>query len=204
MAGGLQPRAAVGYMTVAALEVAALCGAGRGCDAEIDVAAEPPRGARRGVGPGRRRGRREAKMLARGLHGDDPGRSPAPGLTAPVAYRWKTQINENAKMPAFSSELPELDHNEIVRLGGRRGARAASRRCSSTTPTSIRACAQRIELTRGPDPRAGAHATVVVRRAGRRGWSGCSSLVLLGDLVSLYLAVLRGRRSDAGGRRSRR
>ena len=28
--GGFQPRAAVAYMTVAALEVAALCGAGRG------------------------------------------------------------------------------------------------------------------------------------------------------------------------------
>ena len=31
VAGGLQPRAAVGYMTVAALEAAAACGAGRAC-----------------------------------------------------------------------------------------------------------------------------------------------------------------------------
>src|SRR5215217_9469014 len=35
-------------------------------------------------------------------------------LTAPVAYRWKTQINENAKQQAFNAELPEMDHNEIV------------------------------------------------------------------------------------------
>ena len=46
-------------------------------------------------------------------------RAPCPliygcGLTAPVAYRWKAQINENAKLPAFAHELPELDHNEIV------------------------------------------------------------------------------------------
>src|SRR6187200_993726 len=34
-------------------------------------------------------------------------------LTAPVAHRWKTQINENAKQPAFHSGLPEADHNEI-------------------------------------------------------------------------------------------
>ncbi len=30
-----------------------------------------------------------------------------------VAYRWKTQINENAKAMAFSHVFPELDHNEI-------------------------------------------------------------------------------------------
>ena len=32
----------------------------------------------------------------------------------PAAQRWKTQVNENAKMPAWWSVLPELDHNEIV------------------------------------------------------------------------------------------
>ena len=46
------------------------------------------------------------------------------GLTAPIAYRWKTQINENAKQPCFSHELPELDHNEIV---GWEGAREVGR-----------------------------------------------------------------------------
>ena len=42
-------------------------------------------------------------------------------LTAPLAYRWKTQINENAKLPAFWGELPELDHNEIAGWGGAAG-----------------------------------------------------------------------------------
>ncbi|MDO9578511.1 MAG: bifunctional phosphoglucose/phosphomannose isomerase, partial [Candidatus Cloacimonadales bacterium] len=31
----------------------------------------------------------------------------------PLAYRWKCQINENAKYPAFSNTLPEMNHNEI-------------------------------------------------------------------------------------------
>ena len=30
-----------------------------------------------------------------------------------VAYRWKCQINENAKYPAFSHTFPEMNHNEI-------------------------------------------------------------------------------------------
>ncbi len=35
------------------------------------------------------------------------------GYLLPVAYRWKTQFNENAKIPAFCGELPECNHNEI-------------------------------------------------------------------------------------------
>ena len=34
-----------------------------------------------------------------------------------AARRWKTQFNENAKMPAFSNELPELCHNEVSGWG---------------------------------------------------------------------------------------
>jgi len=35
------------------------------------------------------------------------------GIGGVAADRWKTQINVNAKMPAFSSMLPNLGHNEI-------------------------------------------------------------------------------------------
>jgi glucose/mannose-6-phosphate isomerase len=35
------------------------------------------------------------------------------GHLIPVAYRAKTQINENAKTMAFFSEIPESNHNEI-------------------------------------------------------------------------------------------
>jgi glucose/mannose-6-phosphate isomerase len=36
------------------------------------------------------------------------------GALAAVAYRWKTQLNENGKLHAFSHAFPELAHNEIV------------------------------------------------------------------------------------------
>lgn len=32
---------------------------------------------------------------------------------APVAYRWKCQINENSKYPCFYHIFPEMNHNEI-------------------------------------------------------------------------------------------
>jgi len=31
-----------------------------------------------------------------------------------VAYRWRTQLNENAKSMAFNHAIPEMNHNEIV------------------------------------------------------------------------------------------
>jgi len=36
----------------------------------------------------------------------------------PIAYRWKTQINENAKMPAFHNVFSEMNHNEIASYQG--------------------------------------------------------------------------------------
>lgn len=38
------------------------------------------------------------------------------GLLEPVARRWKTQINENAKTAAYFETMPELNHNAVVGL----------------------------------------------------------------------------------------
>jgi glucose/mannose-6-phosphate isomerase len=38
-------------------------------------------------------------------------------IGATAAARWKTQINENAKAPAFWNAQPELGHNEISAWG---------------------------------------------------------------------------------------
>ena len=62
-------------------------------------------------------------------------------LTAPVARRWKTQVNENAKLPAFFSELPEADHNELCGWAGAAASGAGSPPSSSRTATSTRASA---------------------------------------------------------------
>ena len=35
-----------------------------------------------------------------------------------IAFRWKTQINENAKMPAFFNVFSEMNHNEIAGYKG--------------------------------------------------------------------------------------
>jgi glucose/mannose-6-phosphate isomerase len=188
VAGGFQPRAAVAYMFVAALEVAALCGAGPRMNSEIDVAAEALENCVIEWGPDAPTDS-TAKTLAMSLHGSIPLIYGA-GLTAPIAYRWKTQINENAKLPAFHHELPELDHNEICGWDGSPGLGKFSA-VFLEDPDQHPRVARRFELTDeliAPD----AHATRRVKTIGRGGVQRVMSMVLLGDLVSLYLAVLRG------------
>jgi glucose/mannose-6-phosphate isomerase len=186
--GGFQPRAAVAYSLVVALEVACICGAGEHLHSEIDVAAAR---AEQLVAAWSPDGSDDClpKSLARGLHGTVPQIAGA-GLTVPIAYRWKTQINENAKAPCFANELPELDHNEIAGWEGAKnlGSFSAVFLDDSDLHPRIR---QRIELTRGLIASRGA-ATFRVDALGETRTERLVSQLLLGDLASLYLAVLRG------------
>ena len=186
--GGFQPRVAVAYMTVAALEVAAACGAGPRMASEIDVAAAHIDQLCAEWGPEADDGN-IAKEVALALNGSVPVIAGA-GLTAPVAYRWKTQINENAKLPAFAGELPELDHNEIVGWQGTAGLGSFAAVFLEDADQHPR-IGDRIELT---SELIAEHATHVIRvqTRGQGAVERVMSLVLLGDLVSLYLAVLRG------------
>jgi glucose/mannose-6-phosphate isomerase len=186
--GGFQPRAAVGYGLVAALEAAALAGAGPSLRDEVEAAAALAETLAAEWGPDAADDS-EAKRLARALHGTVPVIAGAE-LTASVAYRWKCQVNENAGLPAFASVLPEADHNEVVGWPGAAGLGPFSY-VSLEDPGAHPRNAARSELT-VDEARAGA---TVVERIAARGDTALErlvSLVLLGDLVSLYLAVLAG------------
>ena len=108
------------------------------------------------------------------------------GPDCDVAYRWKTQFNENAKMHAFSHALPEVGHNEIVGWAG--APRRRSRRCSCATPARARRCAAAAGDRRRPRrwPSGGCRgpgATLAAR---------AFSLVAQGDWVSYCAALRRG------------
>ena len=108
--GGLQPRAALGYLLGGLLHILNAAGATslgrRDLVAAADIADSI-------TGEGGS-GWTLAADLAQGLEGRIVAIYGGGGITAPVAQRWKTQINENAKWPAWYSAIPELDHNEIV------------------------------------------------------------------------------------------
>jgi glucose/mannose-6-phosphate isomerase len=46
------------------------------------------------------------------------------GIGSVAAMRWKTQLNENAKIPAWWSSMSELDHNELVGWSRGQGERS--------------------------------------------------------------------------------
>jgi glucose/mannose-6-phosphate isomerase len=111
-------------------------------------------------------------------------------LAAAAAYRWKCEFNENSKLPAFASVLSEADHNEVV---GWAAARDLGRFSCVVLedPQAHPRNRLRAELTAG----LAAEGTDTVVRVAARGETRLErlvSLVLLGDLVSIYAAVLRG------------
>jgi glucose/mannose-6-phosphate isomerase len=186
--GGLQPRAAVGYALVAALEAAALAGAAPAVGEEVEAAAVLAEVLATAWGPdGPDDGL--AKTLARRLDGTVPVIMGS-GPTAPVAYRWKCQLNENAKVPAFCSVLPEANHNEICGWGAA-GAYGAFSAVVLEAPGAHPVLARRAELTVALAAE-GARVVERVRAPGTGALQHVVALVLLGDLVSLHLAVLRG------------
>jgi glucose/mannose-6-phosphate isomerase len=186
--GGMKPRAAVLYPTVAALECAALCGAGPQLHTELDAATSLLEELVERWGPESPEDSL-AKRLARDLQGTLPVITGS-GLTAPLARRWKTQLNENPELPAFWSELPEADHNEIA--GWERGAGlapfAAVFLIDSDQHPRLR---KRIKLTCREVERAGGK-TIVVESEGETRLERVLSLLLLGDLMTVYLATLDG------------
>ena len=175
---GMQPRAAVVYMTVGALECAALCGAAPGLRDELEAAAPTLEGLTDDSEP---------DDIAHRIHGTLAVIHGAETTTAP-ARRWKTQFNENAKVAAFASELPEANHNEIEGWPWLREQVPAAA-VYLTAPGQPGRLAQQVELAADALGKQG----VPVVRATARGESGVAqvlSLVMLGDIVSVRLAEL--------------
>ncbi len=181
---GFLPRAAVAYMTVGAIECARLAGAAPAVRDEIEAAAAllPELAAEWGPDSG---ADSQAKALAGRLAGTVPVFYGA-GITAAAAHRWKAQLNENAKSHAFFAELPEADHNEICGWG--EGPFAAVFMDDPQLHPRVR---RRIDLTAEVIERHGAPVEVIESR-GVTPFERLMSLVFLGDLLSVYLAVLAG------------
>jgi glucose/mannose-6-phosphate isomerase len=185
---GMQPRAAVVYMTIGALECAALCGAAPALHAEIDTATALLEQLIEEWGPGAADDA-PSRRVARELHGTIPVVHGAASTVA-VGRRWSTQINENAKSPAFWAELPEANHNQIC--GWERGsAMAPFSGVFLRDPDQHPRVKRRVELMSAEVERTGAPAIQVEARGESR-LERVLSLVLLGDIVSVYLAVLDG------------
>ena len=129
-----------------------------------------------------------AKQLAWSIFGRIPVIYGA-GLMAPVARRWKTQMNENAKAWAAFEPMPEANHNAIEGSLNPRELSDAIYVVELRDPTEAPEIASRYAVV---NELLGERATnrSVVWAEGPSPLARVLSGVAFGDLVSVYLAIL--------------
>ncbi|MBP8819102.1 MAG: bifunctional phosphoglucose/phosphomannose isomerase [Syntrophomonadaceae bacterium] len=111
---GLVPRAATGYLFAPLALLLEGLGIVEGVRQELQETVGVLRGMREQLHPGVEAGSNEARIIAGKLKDSLPVIWGTAVVSEIAALRWKAQINENAKCPAYYSILPELNHNEIV------------------------------------------------------------------------------------------
>lgn len=112
--GGLQPRASLGYLTLPILSVLAQMGIITRMDADVEQLIEVASDITERCHRKRGLDENPAKKLAASIAGRVAVIYGGEGIGATAAYRFKCDLNEYGKSPAFHHVVPELNHNEIV------------------------------------------------------------------------------------------
>lgn len=183
-----QPRAGLGAMAVPPLVVLEEMGLFPGADQWLALAVEQLRRRRDALLQEGNLAQRIAEQIGRTMpviHG-------AQALGAAAALRWRGQVNENAKTPAFAAVYPELCHNEIAGWGQfgdvtRQVLSLVNLRHDAEHPQVVRRFALVAELLRESVAE-----IIEVRAEGDGDLAQLFDLILIGDFVSLYLAGAAG------------
>ena len=133
-----------------------------------------------------------AQQLAREIGRTMPIAYGGDAIGTVAAYRFKCQVNENAKAPAFSAAVPEMCHNEICGWGQhgdvtRQVMTVVQFRHDFEHPQ----VARRFELTHDILDEV-VHAVTEVRAEGEGALAQLFDLIIQGDFVSLHMAVEAG------------
>src|SRR6266511_1821261 len=183
------PRAAIAVLVFGALGALERVGVIPPEEGDVAGTVEALRALRSEIGPDRPLEANRAKRLAEGLEGRFPVVWGADGIGAVAATRWKTELNENAKVPAFASALPELDHNEVVGWSEGMGERFAlvTLRHDEEPPDVAARFEASVEVVLGSGL---AHQEV--RAEGGSPLARLMWLVMVGGATSVYLGIGRG------------
>lgn len=189
---GLQPRASLGYLALPLLAVLQRIGLARDLDAEIEeagavldeLAARCHRSVPAAENP--------AKQLALEIRDRIAIVYGAHGIAALAAMRFKCDLNEYGKVPAFWNAFPELNHNEIVGWSGLTDVtRANAVIVLLRDLVEHERVAMRIAITRRliADSASG---VVEVKATGESSLARLLSLVFVTQLAAIYVGLARG------------
>jgi glucose/mannose-6-phosphate isomerase len=183
-----QPRAALGAMAIPPLLVLEEIGLFPGASQWVDQAVQQLRRRRDElVRPDSR-----AEDLARRIGRTIPLIHSSGDLGGAAALRWKAQVNENAKCPAFFNIYPELCHNEVAGWGQHGDATR-----QLITLVNLRHDAEHPQVSRRFDLveevlREVVADVIEVRASGEGDLAQLLDLALIGDFVSLHMAGNEG------------
>jgi glucose/mannose-6-phosphate isomerase len=183
------PRAGLGSLVGGVLGAMVAAGVLSGIEDEVESSARDLDGLAADLGPDAPLGRNDAKDVAAWVGERIPVVWGSEGVSAAAAWRWKTAFNENAEVPSFASELPELDHHEVVGWTAKRGGGFCLlilREAGEHERIQARLEATLEELEDS------ALEWREVRARGDTSLARCLSLALVGDLASTYHALARG------------
>jgi glucose/mannose-6-phosphate isomerase len=113
---GLQPRASLGFLALPLLAVLVEIGLVPDCSDVVDEAVATLADVSETCSRDIPVEQNIAKQLATSLSGRLPVIYGGSGLGEVAAYRFKCDLNEYAKTPAFANSLPEMNHNELEAL----------------------------------------------------------------------------------------
>jgi glucose/mannose-6-phosphate isomerase len=133
-----------------------------------------------------------AQQLARHIDRTMPVAYGGDALGSAAAYRFKCQVNENAKAPAFWAAVPEMAHNEICGWGQhgditRQVMTVVRFRHAFEHPQ----VARRFDLTYDLLDEV-VHAVIDIEAEGEGALAQLFDLILQGDFVSLHMAAEAG------------
>lgn len=186
---GYQPRAALGFLALGALGALEAMGVVPSADEDLGEATDVLRTLAATLTPDVPVASNRAKQLAAAIGTRTPVVWGAEGLGSVAAMRWKTQMNENGKIPAWWASMSELDHNEIVGWSGETGK--GSYLIALRHEEERRDLADRFPLTLEIVADAGLRGEEVWAH-GRSNIARLLSLILIGDLASVYVGIGRG------------
>jgi len=183
-----QPRAALGAMAIPPLVLLEEIGLFPGATQWVDQAVQQLRIRRDELV----RPRSRAEELARRIGRTIPLIHSSGDLGGAAALRWKAQVNENAKCPAFFNVYPELCHNEVAGWGQHGDATR-----QLITLVNLRHDAEHPQVSRRFDLveevlREVVADVIEVRASGEGDLAQLLDLALIGDFVSLHLAANEG------------
>jgi len=189
--GGGSPRASLGYQAIGLMGILVKLGLVKDKTAEISESVEVLGSVRDEMKRSVPADKNPAKKLAMKLQGKIPVIYASQDLTDVAALRWKDQFNENSKAFAFNNVFPELNHNEIV------GWEFPAHMLKDMVVVMIRdkkenpQVKKRFEIT-GNLLKGAASEVLEYHTRGKSIMARLYSIILLGDLTSVYLAFLNG------------